>query len=269
LGDAALVHRVAKSLLPGPAQEDRLLGLLALRHTRHGWTNSTRREFFTALRDARQFVGGEGLPAFLDRLRTDSLATLGEGERAAVEDLLAPSAADDEPLPPQRRKVASWTLDDLRPLAEKDAIPGDAKRGAAIFREALCSRCHRAGATGPAVGPDLTFVARRFGRGDMLEAIVEPSRSVAENYRNLNVITDSGQVLVGRLANAGDFRAEKLWLNVDPLRPGQIVEIDKKEVAEQRIVETSPMPQGLVDGFTREEIADLLAFLEEGVRESP
>jgi putative heme-binding domain-containing protein len=267
--DPALVDRVAKTLLPGPSQEDRLLGLLALRNTRHGWSPSTRREYFTALRDARQFVGGEGLPAFLDRLRTDSLATLGEGERPAVEDLLAPSAGDDEPLPPQRPRVASWTLADLKPLADRGATPGDAKRGTAIFREALCSRCHRAGATGPAVGPDLTFVARRFDRGDMLEAIVEPSRSVAENYRNVSIITDSGRVLTGRLAATGDFRAEKLRLNIDPLRPGQVVEIDKKEVQEQRLDETSPMPQGLLNGFTREEIADLLAFLEDGGRESP
>src|SRR5262249_19628328 len=81
LGDPAVVDRVAKTVLPGPAQEDRLLGLLALRHTRHGWSKDTRREYFTALRDARQFVGGEGLPAFLDRLRTDSLATLDDAER--------------------------------------------------------------------------------------------------------------------------------------------------------------------------------------------
>ena len=268
LGDPALVDRVAKTLLPGPSQEDRLMGLLALRNMRDGWSKNTRREFFTALRDARQFVGGEGLPAFLDRLRTDSMATLGEGERSSVEELLAPGAAGDEPLPPQRPRVAVWTLADLKPLTHRDAIPGDAKRGAAIFREALCSRCHRAGATGPAVGPDLTFVARRFDRGDMLEAIIEPSRSVAENYRNVSIVTDSGRVLVGRLAAMGDFRAEKLRLNVDPLRPGQLVEIDKKEVQEQRLDRTSPMPQGLLDGFTREEIADLLAFLEDGGRES-
>jgi putative heme-binding domain-containing protein len=198
-------------------------------------------------------------------LRSDSSATLGEGDRRAVEDLLAPSAADDEPLPPPRPRVGSWTLADLKPLAEKNRAPGDPKRGAAIFREALCSRCHRAGATGPAVGPDLTFVARRFDRGDMLEAIVEPSRSVAENYRNVNIVTDSGRVLVGRLVSTGDFRAEKLRLAVDPLHPGQVVEIDKKEVTEQRLGDTSPMPQGLLDGFTRDEIADLLAFLEDGV----
>lgn len=262
LDDPAIVDRVAKTVLSGPAQEDRLMGLLALRNRRHGWTTDTRRAYFTALRDARQFVGGEGLPGFLDRLRADSLATLGERERSAVEDLLAPSAADDEPLPPPRPRVAAWTIEDLKPLADKDATSGNAKRGAAIFREALCSRCHRAGATGPAVGPDLTYVARRFDRGDLLEAIIEPSRFVAENYRNVSIVTDSGRVLVGRLATTGDFRAEQLRLNVDPLRPGQVVEIDKREVEEQHLVNTSPMPQGLLDGFTRDEIADLLAFLE-------
>jgi putative heme-binding domain-containing protein len=269
LGDPTIVDRVAKTIMSEPAQEDRLLGLLALRNTRHGWTSDTHRQFFAALRDARRFMGGEGLPGFLDRLRTDSLATLGERERSAVEDLLAPSAADDEPLPPPRPRIAVWTLGDLKPLTDKDATPGDANRGAVIFRAALCSRCHRAGATGPAVGPDLTYASRRFDRGDMLEAIVEPSRSVAENYRNVSIVTDSGRVLVGRLASTGDFRAQKLRLNVDPLRPGQVVEIDKREVEEQRLVDTSPMPQGLLDGFTREEIADLLAFLEGPVRESP
>lgn len=269
LGDPAIVDRVAKTLLPGPAQEDRLMGLLALRNTRHGWTKDTRRQYFSALRDARQFVGGEGLPGFLDRLRTDSLATLADEERSVVDDLLAPGVTDDEPLPPPRPTVAVWTLEDLKSLADKDATAGDAKRGAAIFREALCSRCHRAGATGPAVGPDLTFVARRFGRGDILEAIVEPSRTVAENYRNVSIVTDSGRVLVGRLAMTGDFRAEKLRLNVDPLHPGQVVEIDKKEIEEQRLLDTSPMPQGLLNGFSRDEIADLLAFLEGGSRASP
>lgn len=77
------------------------------------------------------------------------------------------------------------------------------------------------------------------------------------------------EFFTGRLATIGDFRAEKLRLNVDPLRPGQVIEIDKREVEEQRFGDTSPMPQGLLDGFTRAEIADLLAFLEDGVRASP
>jgi hypothetical protein len=62
----------------------------------------------------------------------------------------------------------------------------------------------------------------------------------------------------------GDFRSEKLFLSVDPLHPSKTVEIDKKQIEEYRIMPTSPMPQGLLDTFTLDEIRDLLAFLESG-----
>ena len=237
-------------------QEDRLQGLLALRNVNQGWTPESRRVYFKALQEAASFVGGEGLPAFLGRLRADAVATLGADERLQFADLLAAPKQADEPLPPSRPKVQTWTLEDVPLLAVKDSGLGNAERGARVFRDALCSRCHRAGLSGPAVGPDLTFAARRFSRSDMLESIIAPSRSVAENYRNVIVVTEAGKVHVGRLLNAGDFRSEKLKLNIDSLRPGQITEIDKKEVVEQRLHDTSPMPQGLLDTFTRDEIAD-------------
>lgn len=265
-GDPAVVDRIAKSLFTSPVQEDRLQGLLALRSFRHGWTPASRRAYFEALRDAARFVGGDGLPTFLGRLRADAVATLSGDEQLQLADLLAAPKQVEEPLPPPRPKVQAWSLDDVPTLAAQDAPRGNAERGAKIFRDALCSRCHRAGLTGPAVGPDLTFVARRFSRGDMLESIIAPSRSVAENYRNVMVVTEAGKQHVGRLLNEGDFRSEKLKLSTDPLRPAQIVEVDKKEIAEQRLLETSPMPQGLLDTFTRDEIADLLTFLEDGVR---
>jgi len=264
-GDPGIVDRIAKSLLASSVQEDRLQGLLALRNLKQGWTPASRRAYFQALQDARRFVGGEGFPAFLEKLRVDAEATLGADERLQLADLLAAPQQVDEPLPPPRAKVQTWSLDDVPKLAAKDAGRGNAERGAKVFRDALCSRCHRAGLTGPAVGPDLTFAARRFSRSDMLESIIAPSRSVAENYRNVIVVTEAGKVHVGRLLNEGDFRSEKLKLSIDALRPGEVVEVDKKDIVEQRPHDTSPMPQGLLDTFTRDEIADLLTFLEEGL----
>ena len=269
LEDPGVVDRVTCTLLASAVQEDRLQGLLALRSTRTGWTPDTRRVYFSTLRDASRFVGGEGMPTFLDRLRKDAVATLGEDEKSLLAELLAPPKIEDEPLPSARPKVQAWSLDDLDSLAGEKSPRGSAERGAKIFQDALCSRCHRAGLIGPAVGPDLSFVARRFSRRDMLESIIAPARSVAENYRNVVVVTVSGEVHVGRVLNEGDFRREKLKLNVDPLRPARIVEVDKKEIAEERVHESSPMPNGLLDTFTCDEIADLLAFLEEGVRGSP
>jgi hypothetical protein len=90
---------------------------------------------------------------------------------------------------------------------------------------------------------------------------------VAENYRNVEVVTTDGRVIIGRPLTAGDYRAEKLRIATDPLRPSVVVEIDKKEIELHRLAPTSPMPTGLLDTFTREEIADLLAYLASGVPE--
>ena len=204
------------------------------------------------------------MPGFLDKIRAESTATLSDGEKVSLADVLKPIAVVDEPLPPPRSPVKQWTLADLAPLDAPDAPRGDSTRGERVFRDALCARCHRLGLRGPAVGPDLTFVARRFSRRDMLESILAPSLAVAENYRNAQVVTERGQTYVGRIVSEGDFRSQSLKLNTDPLRPSQILELDKREIAEYRVSESSPMPQGLLDTFTFDAIRDLLAFLESG-----
>ena len=256
------VDLAAKSLLVSPVQEDKLAALSALSTLKTGWTPETRRLYFTALRDGRRFVGGQGMPGFLDQIRSDAVATLTDEEQKSLADLLAPPKEEDEPLPPPRAVVKQWTLDELAKLAVAEDAQGDPKRGAEIFRAALCSRCHRAGANGPAVGPDLSFVAARFSRRDILHSILTPAAAVAEQYRNSEIITADGRTLTGRVVAEGDYRSEKLLINIDPLRPSKVVEIDKKEIAEHRLLGTSPMPAGLLDGFTAAEVRDLLAFLE-------
>lgn len=262
--EAPAAIEFAVPLFTSPVQEDRWMGLLALRNLKEGWTPATRASYFEALRAASHSVGGQGLPTFLDRIRNDALATLSEKEQVELAELLKPAAAVDEPLPPTRKKVREWTLETLRDAYTEGASGGDAKRGEVVFRDALCSRCHRSGLVGPAVGPDLTFVARRFSRHDILESIMKPSLAVAEQYRNAQVVTTGGQVYIGRVLSEGDFRSEKLLLNTDPLHPSKVVEVDKKEIDEYRLTETSPMPQALLDTFTLDEIRDLLAFLESG-----
>jgi putative heme-binding domain-containing protein len=181
--------------------------------------------------------------------------------------LAAAAPPDDETPPPARPVVKKWTLDDLAPLLAGSARKGDAARGAVVFRDALCVRCHRVGARGPAVGPDLTHVSGRFSRRDMLESILTPSKVVAENYRNVQVSTTDGQNVIGRVLLEGDYRSEKLRIATDPLRPSVVVELSKREVEQYRESDTSPMPQGLLDTFRAEEVLDLVAFLENGARQ--
>ena len=50
-------------------------------------------------------------------------------------------------------------------------------------------------------------------------------------------------------------------LITDPLNPADLLQVARDEVEEIAWSGTSTMPEGLLDSFTREEIADLLAFL--------
>ena len=259
-----IVDRLIAQLAAGGTQEDRMHVLFLLRDVRTGWTPEMHRTYFTALRDTDLYRGGEGMPGFLRTIREAATARLSDAERAELAPLLE-TAVVDEPLPTTNRQtVQKWTLDDLADVVTDSAPRGDLQRGATIFREALCTRCHRVGATGPAVGPDLTYVGRRFTPRDILQSILIPSQVVAENYRNVEVVTTDGRVIIGRPLTAGDYRAEKLRIATDPLRPSVVVELDKTEIELHRLAPTSPMPTGLLDTFTREEIADLLAYLTSG-----
>jgi putative heme-binding domain-containing protein len=108
------------------------------------------------------------------------------------------------------------------------------------------------------VGPDLTGAARRFNRRDLLEAIVEPNRVVSDQYRTSRIALKDGRVLIGKIK---DQSGNSLVLTTDPLSPADLLQVARDEVDEIAWSGTSTMPESLLDSFTGEEIADLLAFL--------
>lgn len=264
LGADELPKLAAEKLLSSGVQEDQIAGLLALRNQKAGWTLELRKQQFATINSIPLMIGGAGLPPLEKWLREESIKTLTDAEKAALGDLLQPKPPEPEPLPPPRPLVQKWTLDALAALHTSDGPQGDSERGRILFRDALCSRCHRVGIRGAAVGPDLTFVGRRFSRRDILESVLSPNLSVAEQYRQEAIETHSGQTHIGRIIPEGDYRKETLKLALDPLDASKVIEIDKKQIAEHKSVPTSPMPSGLLDTFTIEEIRDLLAFLESG-----
>lgn len=95
-------------------------------------------------------------------------------------------------------------------------------RGAKLFRETPCLRCHRFGTAGRTLGPDLTFVASRFGPRDLLEHILLPSKVIDGKYRQTIVEIKSGQVVVGRVVGGDD---QNLLVATDPLRPTKVTKV--------------------------------------------
>ncbi len=114
------------------------------------------------------------------------------------------------------------------------------------------------------IGPDLTAANRRFNRRDLLVSIIEPSKVIAENYRSLQIVTTDGKSYMGQATTAGDYRSPVLRLSTDPTQPLKTIEIAKNDIESQKFSDVSWMPEGLMDTFTKEEILDLIAYLEAG-----
>jgi len=136
---------------------------------------------------------------------------------------------------------------------------GDPVRGREIFlaEKSACSKCHRFGDLGRAVGPDLTGAGRRFPRIHIIESILEPSRAIAPAFRNLSIRMKDGQEFTGvRVAET-----ESTLTLGDAQGQGQ--ELKKEQIEDLQILALSIMPEGLESGLTDEEFVDLVAFLAE------
>ena len=146
----------------------------------------------------------------------------------------------------------------MQPLLDQVGKGRSFARGKEIFYQAQCSACHRYGDQGGAIGPDLTAVATRFKRQDILEASTEPSKVLSEQYMNTAIETSDGRVIIGRIT---EETPEKVVLRPNPLEPATVT-IKKSEIESRKLSKISPMPAGLLNTFTKEEILDLLAYLE-------
>jgi putative heme-binding domain-containing protein len=266
-GDNDFVDKTLRLLNTTTEQREQLHYLFVLRNVPVGWTPAARQNYFDVLAQAREYQGGEGMPAFLDRIRKEALAAVPDvAERRRFASLLAEDrSAAEKPLP-LRPFVKKWTVSEALAAIEAVAGQADLKSGRSLFTAASCSKCHRVGRLGTSVGPDLTSASGRFSHKDLLESIVEPSKSIAENYRSLRIVTQDGKVYVGRPVLGGDYRSQTLRLAIDPQHPFQVTEIDKRAIEDEQVSAVSFMPEGLLDTLSADEIHDLVAFIESGGR---
>ncbi len=229
-----------------------------LRHTTRGWTSARRRQYFEWLRAAELGLGGgREVPMFLAALRTDALATLDEGERAALGELVEPRTDGGFAPSTVRPFVHAWSEAELTPALARLAEPRDLARGARLLREASCLTCHRIEGRGQALGPELDGLAGRFGPEDLLASLLDPDREVPDRFRDTEIRTRAGRLLVGKLVG-GD--AQGLLLRESYGARG-VVRIARDEIESQELSRTSPMPRGLLDVLELDEVLDLLAYL--------
>ena len=86
---------------------------------------------------------------------------------------------------------------------------GDPRRGRALFddpRGVGCIKCHRVNGAGGEGGPDLSRVAANYGRAELIESVLFPSKKVADGFRTTTLALADGQVLSGLVVADGGER---------------------------------------------------------------
>ena len=164
------------------------------------------------------------------------------------------SSRSDESSTP---KSPSTSRDELRDYAITH--PGDAKRGEAFFFGANgvgCVKCHSAAGRGTArIGPDLSGLALKFDKAEIIRSVLEPSNRIASGFLCVVVAKADGAVLSGLLRGESNTYLDLIGTDLLPVR------VAKSDIDVRRVSETSLMPAGLVDSMTKHEFTDLISYL--------
>ena len=234
---------------------------LILRNATEGWTPPLRREYFEFFVTASGHPGGASYSGFLELIRDEAADTLAPAERRSLASLLGQSLVAPPPddVTPPAGPGRKWSREEAAGVVARSLTGRDFAAGSNLFHAASCSACHRFDGEGGAIGPDLTTVANKFSVTDLLEAIVEPSRVIADQYGSHVVYTHDGRIAEGIVV---EDEEEVTVYPRDHRRPPTTFwrsEIDSIEESP-----LSQMPSGLVDGMNPDELRDLVAYLLAG-----
>ena len=136
--------------------------------------------------------------------------------------------------------------------------PGDGKRGQMIFNSAKtnCATCHKIGYVGGMIGPDLSRIGSIRVEKDLLESIVLPSASFVRSYEPVQVMRLDGR------SHSGILKKDAPDEIVLTISATEDIRIPRGDIDTFKAGTVSVMPAGLDQQLTKQELADLLAFLK-------
>ncbi len=117
----------------------------------------------------------------------------------------------------------------------------------------LCMQCHRLGAEGTQLGPELTG-AGKHGARYFLENVIDPNAVIGTDFQVTSLETKDGETLSGLMVNE---TGSAITLR---MTTGETV-VPKSDIASRRLGEQSLMPEGLLESLTEREQIELLKFL--------
>jgi len=147
----------------------------------------------------------------------------------------------------------------LRPSGKEISVnlalemPSDMKKGYEVFRK-NCATCHKFDKEGAEIGPELTQIGKKFDKAGLLDAIVNPSASMAFGYEPLIVTTKDKNTYYGFLVGDGETLTLKDVA-------GQLTSIKKANIASRKQLKNSLMPEPSSMGLKEKDLSDLAGYL--------
>jgi putative membrane-bound dehydrogenase-like protein len=134
-------------------------------------------------------------------------------------------------------------------------MTGDSRRGKEAFAK-RCSVCHRLQDVGFIVGPDLAALANKSPEY-LLISILDPSKEVDSRYIEYVATTKVGRTFTGILASE---TATSITLKGQEGKEQSLLRADLDEL---QSTGKSLMPEGLEKDLTKQDLADVMAYLSQ------
>lgn len=139
-------------------------------------------------------------------------------------------------------------------IADISKLPADFINGKAVFTT-HCSSCHKVGAAGNNIGPELTQIGAKFDKTGLLDAIINPSAAIVFGYEPWLVNTKNGESLYGFLLSEN----KQLIVLKDVSGKKHIIPVNK--ISSRKKQEQSLMPDPANNGLSEQNLADVSEFL--------
>jgi len=248
-----------------PAQQTYYATMLSA--AKVGWTPESREKYFTWFRDASNYRGGKSFMGFIDRARKLALVNVPKAEFAHFNTISGDSIYKYAgPFVPSKLVQAKgpgrdWKIDEAMKVVDSGLVNRNFENGKNMYAASMCSSCHSMKGEGGQIGPDLTQLGTRFSAKDMLESIIEPNKTISDQYAATIFYLKDGKSIVGRLINQDD---EKYSVSQNPFAPQMLRDIPKKDVVRTKVSDISIMLPGMINNLNSDELRDLMAFLMSG-----
>jgi len=245
-------------LLDNPPPIRELNWAFMLRNMKEGWSMKQRRAYFTFLNEAAKGSGGNSFPGFMSNIREEALANCTDKERAALANITGENfnPVPDFTIHPPKGPGQEYTVDSaLRATRGK----ADFENGRSLYFAVGCGTCHRLGGLGGAIGPDLTSIPHKFDSHYLIEAIVNPSKDISDQYGSSIVTLRNGEKHTGLAVEQGD--EIKLYPPDVKAQPMVFKRTQIKGISQSPV---SQMPPGLLNFLNPQEVRDLVAYLMAG-----